>query len=56
MLDPRCRPICHDTPHVLNGLCEFVTAQRREQIARKDDTLPAMLGQTLLGQEVGALA
>jgi hypothetical protein len=27
-----------------------------QQVAGKDDALPAMLGQSLLGQKVGALA
>jgi hypothetical protein len=33
---------------------QLAVAQRRRKIARQDDALPAPLGQTLVGQEVGA--
>ena len=42
--------------NVLRGLCQLSTAQRCQQVAREDDALPAMLGQPLFGQKIGALA
>ena len=42
--------------NVLRGLRQFAPAQRRQQVAGKDDALSTMLGQSLLGQKVGALA
>lgn len=41
-----------------NALCrlrQFPIAQRPQQVAREDHTLPATLGQPLVGQEIGAL-
>jgi len=40
---------------VLGRLRQFFVAQRCQQIAGKDDALPAFLSQSLSGKEVGAL-
>lgn len=42
--------------NVLRGLRQLAPAQRRQQIARENNALPAMLAQSLLGREVGALS
>ncbi len=41
--------------NVLRGLRHFPIAQRAQQIARQDHALAAPLGQSLFGQEIGAL-
>ena len=41
--------------NVLGGLSQLPAAQRAQQVSREDHALPAPLGQTLFGQEIGAL-